>query len=309
MNLLEQKLSRIDLNLLVSLSVLLKEKSVSRAAERLYLSQSAMSRTLQRLRDLFEDPLFHRTSTGIVPTVKAQSIEVLLPDLLQKLEYIFQNDEFDPIKCEQHFSISIPSLMSHAFLLPLLQDVSSAAPMVKITEHSAKINPFKHLELGSLDFAIHVDKPIDKNFAITHLGAVVPVIFARKSHPLAIQHTVNLKDCFDYTFLDLNIESNPGVGFTNPIDTMLLKLGFHRDIHIISSQFSILTQALKRTDNLLIGPHFLFDEEEFSDDFTVIYQFEKSIDNTIDLYLLEHNRVQNSPAHQWFKQLLLKHSL
>ncbi len=75
MVLLEQKLARIDLNLLISLSVLLKEKNVSRAAERLYLSQSAMSRTLQRLRDLFEDPLFHRTSSGIIPTEKAQAIE------------------------------------------------------------------------------------------------------------------------------------------------------------------------------------------------------------------------------------------
>jgi hypothetical protein len=54
---LEQKLSRIDLNLLVSFSMLLKERNVSRAAEKLYVSQPAMSRTLQRLRELFDDPL------------------------------------------------------------------------------------------------------------------------------------------------------------------------------------------------------------------------------------------------------------
>ena len=82
MALLEQKLARVDLNLLVSLSVLLKEKNVSRAAERLYLSQSAMSRTLQRLRELFDDPLFHRTASGIIPTEKAHSIEALLLSLI-----------------------------------------------------------------------------------------------------------------------------------------------------------------------------------------------------------------------------------
>ncbi|MDG2393409.1 MAG: LysR family transcriptional regulator, partial [Thalassotalea sp.] len=74
MSLVEQKLSRIDLNLLIALSVLLKEQNVSRAAELLFLSQSAMSRTLQRLREVFDDQLFIRASKGITPTVKALEI-------------------------------------------------------------------------------------------------------------------------------------------------------------------------------------------------------------------------------------------
>ena len=56
-----QRLTRLDLNLLVSLQALLEEKSVTRAAKRLYITQPAMSRVLQRLRDQLEDPLFTRT--------------------------------------------------------------------------------------------------------------------------------------------------------------------------------------------------------------------------------------------------------
>ena len=107
MNLLEQKLSRIDLNLLVSLSVLLKERNVSRAAQTLYLSQPAMSRTLQRLRDLFDDPLFYRTSTGISPTAKAARLEQMLPELLESLGHIFENNEFEPSTSDANFAISI----------------------------------------------------------------------------------------------------------------------------------------------------------------------------------------------------------
>lgn len=300
----EQKLSRIDLNLLISLSVLLKERSVSKAAERLYLSQSAMSRTLQRLREVFDDPLFHRTSTGIIPTIKAKDIEAALPDLLQKLESIFQDDDFNPSTCHQHFSISIPTLMSQVFLLPLIKQLSSAAPSIKLSEYPAKINPYDYLESGSLDFAIHVDKTLDKNFSSTDFGNVKPVIFARKEHPLLKQQSIKLGDCFNFSFLDLLIDDSTSIGFINPIDLLISKQGFKRDIHFQSSQLSILTTILKDSDHLLIGPHFLLDADNYDDQFSTVYQFEQA--NAINLYLLEHNRVQNSAAHQWFKQLVLK---
>ena len=301
MQISEQKLSRVDLNLLVSLSVLLKEKSVSRAAERLYLSQSAMSRTLQRLRDLFDDPLFHRTATGIIPTVKAQNIEALLPDLIQKLESVFQDDEFDPASCQQHFNLSVPALMSHAFLLPLLQQLENEAPKVKLTEHPAKINPYSYLESGSLDFAIHVEASSDNSFNSIHLGVVTPVIYARKGHPLSNSKKVELQDCFNYSYLDLHIENDTNILFTNPIDILLSKQGFKRDIHLKSSQLSILTQVLKSTDHLLIAPHFFLNTKEYQDNFDVIYSFEQSEINNINLYLLEHQRVENSKVHQWLK--------
>ena len=63
-----RQLGRADLNLLVTLQILMTEGSVSRAAERAHVSQSAMSRTLQRLRALFDDPLFVRQSHGLAPT-------------------------------------------------------------------------------------------------------------------------------------------------------------------------------------------------------------------------------------------------
>ena len=65
-------LGRLDLNLLVALEALLEERSVSKAAERLYITQSAMSKTLGRLRDLFDDQLFVRRGSGMVPTPRAE---------------------------------------------------------------------------------------------------------------------------------------------------------------------------------------------------------------------------------------------
>jgi len=306
MDLLEQKLSRIDLNLLVSLSVLLKEKNVSRAAERLYLSQSAMSRTLQRLRDLFDDPLFFRTSTGIIPTEKAQSIEVFLPDLLQKLEAIFQQEDFSPLHCDKHFGISMPASMSHAFFLPLMQNISIQAPLLQLTEFPAKANPYKLLETGELDFAIHVEKPTDPAFKTTSLGKLSPVVFVRESHPLTKLNDVKLEDCLAYRFLDFIVDEKNALGFTNPIDKLMLKSGRHRNVQLKSSQFSILTSILKASDALLIGPDFLMDSAENKDEFVAVYQFEDNKSKIIDLYLIEHQRVENSAVHQWFKSIVLE---
>ena len=66
-----RELGRLDLNLLVALEALIEEGSVSKAAERLFITQSAMSKTLGRLRELFDDPLFIRRGSGMVPTPRA----------------------------------------------------------------------------------------------------------------------------------------------------------------------------------------------------------------------------------------------
>ena len=70
---ISRKLIRTDLNLLVALQILLEERNVTRAAERLSVSQPALSKTLQKLRDSFEDELFTRTAHGLVPTPRAGS--------------------------------------------------------------------------------------------------------------------------------------------------------------------------------------------------------------------------------------------
>jgi DNA-binding transcriptional LysR family regulator len=306
---LEQKLARVDLNLLVSLSVLLKEKNVSRAAERLYLSQSAMSRTLQRLRDLFEDPLFHRSSSGILPTEKALSIEALLPDLLQKLESILHDDHFSPLTCNKHFSISLPTLTSHAIFLPLVQSISSEAPALQLSEYPAKLSSNKSLESGFLDFAIHIDKPNDPALIATSLGQLSLAIFSRPSHPLCRKKSITLADCLTYRFLDLNVKEDSAMLFTNPIDSILLKQGFQRDIQLKTSQLSILFSLLDSSDTLLIAPSFFANISAYKNNLVSVFQFEKTEENMIELFLLQHQRTVNSTAHQWLKEKILQQSL
>jgi DNA-binding transcriptional LysR family regulator len=103
-----------------------------------------MSRTLLRLRDVFDDTLFHRAPTGIIPTEKAEYLETLLPALLQGLDDIFSQQDVTPENYDKHFSLSLPSLMNHALFLPLVQEVSRLAPSVRLTEYPAQASPYKN---------------------------------------------------------------------------------------------------------------------------------------------------------------------
>lgn len=90
------ELKNLDLNLLKALHILLQEKNVSRAAERLHLTQPAVSSMLNRLRHHFDEPLFVRSSRGIVPTDRALSLAEPLKQIMSQIQMLVQPAEFDP---------------------------------------------------------------------------------------------------------------------------------------------------------------------------------------------------------------------
>src|SRR5580704_13193404 len=114
------QLTAVDLNLAVVLRALLDERSVSRAARRLGLSQSATSHALGRLRALVQDPLFVRTRTGLVPTARAEAMAAAVRSSLAVLETtFFAPPPFDPRTVEQTFRIR-PSDYVEYLLVPRL---------------------------------------------------------------------------------------------------------------------------------------------------------------------------------------------
>jgi DNA-binding transcriptional LysR family regulator len=307
---IEQKLSRIDLNLLISLSVLLKEKNVSKAANALYISQSAMSRTLQRLRETFDDPLFYRTSDGMIASEKAKKIGKLLPSLLSDLEAIVGYEVFEPSACSSHFSVSIPPLVGHATMLSLLQKLAQVAPKVTVREAPPIYSPLDVLESGGLDFALHTNSQVGSAYDSTYIGQIDLSIFARKEHPLFIQNkhankSTSLSDCLTYQFVGLSIEAQQNTGYIHPLDTLLKRWNAAREVVFSSHQLQVLTTLMKVTDHLLIGPSALKNSTDLMAYLGSVYDFELPDSDQLKFYLLSHKRIEFSEEHQWFKGLLL----
>ncbi len=99
--------TRIDLNLLQVLQILLEECSVTRAATRLHLSQSAVSKSLSRLRTMFDDPLFIRERHGLRPTPRARALRGELAGLLSRLESLSAPPTFEPVTSQRRFQMAV----------------------------------------------------------------------------------------------------------------------------------------------------------------------------------------------------------
>ncbi|KGJ94024.1 LysR family transcriptional regulator [Colwellia psychrerythraea] len=307
MNNLEQKLTKIDLNLLVALNVLLNERSVSRAAEALYITQPAMSKTLNRLRDLFDDPLFHRSSSGLIPSERAIELAQNLPNILNQVNGLLLPRAFNPKTCGQTFSISIPSLLCHSILMPLVLKLNKLAPNICIIDLPSESDPFPALEKGAYDFAIHITEPKSDQFGCTSLGSFRPNIFAKKSHPLVETRTSNrLIDFDDYKFVAYQVSPEDKLGFENPAERILRLFNFSPNVVYQSSHLSMITSLLEQSDCLLVAPSFMLNSVDFSDKFTSVYEFDIEKEHMLDLLLLESPRAKHGEAAQWLKSELLK---
>jgi len=147
-------LARIDLNLLVCLRVLMEERNVTKAAQRLCLSQSAVSKSLAKLRTQFNDELFIRTSHGLRPTAKAIELQPKLDALIRHIEEINQPSVFDPLSAENKFNISLVESAYPLILPHFLPQLFSEAPNITISSHNWDDNTFSKIKRGDIDIGI-----------------------------------------------------------------------------------------------------------------------------------------------------------
>src|SRR5215471_9496600 len=122
-------LAGVDLNLLVALDALLAERSVTRAADRVGLSQPGMSNTLARLRKLFADPLLVRDGLTLVPTPRAELLRQPVRDALGLIQQALGSDDgFDPASDHATFTVSCSDYSLLMLIGPLVRRLTTAAP-------------------------------------------------------------------------------------------------------------------------------------------------------------------------------------
>ncbi|QHD05801.1 LysR family transcriptional regulator [Pseudomonas sp. R76] len=125
-------LRRIDLNLLVILDALLSEQHVTRAAERLHLSQPAVSHALARLRDLLNDPLLMRQGGALVPTARALELAAPLTEALAQVQALLAPNRFDPASTKRRFRVAMSDYSAAIFLPELVRVLRHEAPGIDL---------------------------------------------------------------------------------------------------------------------------------------------------------------------------------
>ena len=146
----------MDLNLLMVLDAVLRERNVSRAAEKLGLTQAAVSNALSRLRQSLGDPLLVRSARGMVPTDRAQKLEAPLRATLENLQVLLgEGDQFEALTSERRFTLQMVDYLEFLILPNLSSVLSQKAPHMQFRALPLiEEIPFKTLESGEVDMAI-----------------------------------------------------------------------------------------------------------------------------------------------------------
>lgn len=237
-------ISKIDLNLLVYLDVLLREKNVTRAADQLSITQPAMSNGLKRLRELFSDPILVRTSEGMMPTARALQLQPIVRDVLSKLEATIQPEtEFDPATSNRTFRIMSSDYAETTLIAKVLGELRVQAPSVTLDIVTPSDVSFHDVELGKVDMAINRFEELPMSFHQKVIWYDTFSCMVNKEHPclpdldldsyLNHQHVWVSKTGFG---VGVGIDPNE-VQKLGWVDAELAKLGKKRDIRVFTRHY------------------------------------------------------------------------
>lgn len=291
------RLPDIDLNLLVVLDTLLKERNVTQAAISLGTTQSTLSSALARLRKVIGDPLFVRAPRGITPTPRALAIEKPLHETLAKLLDVLQPVEFDPSASNRIFVFAATDYLQFVMAGPLMRRIQELAPRVQvIIQPIAHHFPWEELANGELDFVLAGYSQPPEGLQSRLLFKDEVVCLLRKGHP-------SLERPFDQeAYLALShIEVQALVGPTL-VNQQMAALGLDRHIsltvpHFLSAPFAVLETDLCFTLARRIA-------EPLAAAFpleVVPYPFESP---SFQVRQFWHLRMQDDPSHRWLRGVM-----
>jgi len=290
-------LRRLDLNLLVTLDVLLAEHNVTRAAERLNFSQPSVSVHLAKLRDIFDDPLLIPGPRGMRPTARAEELRVPLRLALEALEQaVAPASPFDPGAARNVWRIAASDYGESAIVLPALASLRSAAPGTRFAVVEMQPSRIaRQAEQGDIDLALHTVDGSPSNLRRRVLFTERYVLAGRAGHP-RLRRRPTLKQ---FCALDQVIVSPDGGGFHGATDDALAAHGLQRRVVLSVPHFLFLRSVLESTDLVAMLPARLVQSDALQ-----VVEAPLEIPG-YEMAMLWHERVHRDPAHQWLRQQII----
>ena len=299
-----EQLARYDIKLLVALQVLLEEENVSRAADRLNVTQSAMSKMLARLKETFGEELFIRTSHGIQANDKALALKLPLADALASLNTLLTPKIFKASECERTFRISMLDNAAIRVLPNVLQKLSKIAPKVKIQLKPWSRQSFDELASGQLDLVMNIVDIDRANFYQQILSNIEICAIVRKKHPLALKENISLDDFLAYSFIKVII---PELNEHHDQDQkMLAAINKKRHTVFETNNANCALQSLVHTDYVMFGAKGPMEDMYEELGLTTMTPPKEFLLPSYTLKFIWHQR-QNLAAEQvWFRNIILQ---
>jgi DNA-binding transcriptional LysR family regulator len=288
------QLRQADLNLLVVFTVLAEERSVSRAAPRLLLSQPAVSRALQRLRAMFHDELLVRTPSGYEATPQGQRLLQELEVMLPRLDRLLTGSPFDPATEEATFRIMATDNASLSLCPLLSRVVLPRAGGITFDITAWHEGGFEALERGRLDLLLNADDgymPSQFSTEVLYEEDFVCVVAKESRYP----RQLTLKQYLQASHIGVTILG----GMQTIPEKRLGDLGLKRHLAMRVPYFSAAIRSVAGTQLIATVPRRLADHEAQNPALKVI---KAPPEMTGFKYLMAwHPRVDSDAAHGWLR--------
>lgn len=291
-------LNRLDLNLLNVFDTIYREGSLTRAARALHLTQPAVSHSLSRLRDHFDDPLFTRQGNQMIPTPLARRfLESMRPGLTQIQSAVNQFHAFDPASQRKTYSLALRDILESTFLPQLMQRLADYPELEIVSQRVPRRDMETQLAAGKLDFAVDVLLPVSNQTAHERLRKDRLVVLARKDHPLLDEAMTMERYIAARHVLVSSRTEGPGIE-----DFELSRLGVQRHIRLRCQHYYAACRVVENTDLLLTMPETYARIIAERANIRILTPPADLPD--LDVHLYWHKAYEREPALIWFREQL-----
>lgn len=288
-----------DLNLLLLFKVLYEELNVSAAANRLNLSQPALSHKLNKLRNEFADPLFVRAARGLTPTPKAISLSADILQLVSSLEGFYQHQSETNFLAQADQLVIYSTDYIESLLLPdLLAVLTEQAPQVQLVmRHTQGILPKQQLERGDCDLAIAgFYRDLPESFYQQKLQTEEFVVLLRRQHPLA-QQPLSLSNYCQARHIVTTLTGD----LDGLVDQELAKSGLQRQVCAGLSGFLSPAHVVASNDLLLTCLTSVADIAQKANPDLLLKTCPVALP-AVQISQVWHSRTQDDPLRRWLRK-------
>lgn len=291
-------LRKVDLNLLVVLDTLLEEKNVTRAGDRLGLSQPAASRALGRLRRLFADPLLVEGPGGYVLSARAEHVRLALRRTIVGIGELLEPEPFDPAAATGKIRLLMPDLQAAAIVPHLLTRMANDAPSLDFEIAAPGTNGIAALENDEAEAMVGLLEEAPAGIRRRRLYDEELVTLMRAGHPAAARKLTLDR----FLALEHVVVSVPGLG-PPPVDQALVRLGQKRRVKLRVPSFFAAVEIAARSDLVMTLPSSL---ARTAADMRRFVSRRPPLDlGVFAMSLAWHARHQESPRHIWLRKAIV----
>jgi len=289
-----------ELTLLQVFDAIMTEGSVTRAGQRLAMSQPAVSNAIARMRDIWKDPVFVKKGRQIEPTAFAQSLWAQVRDPMRQLSSALESRGFDPAQSHRQFRIAIADLSVDLYWLPFSCQVAALAPDVDLyAVPYTRMGVIEQLREARIDIGLGPLSQHDRSLRSIPLYQNTYKLVMRKDHPLA-DKAITMDDFLAAKHLVVSQSGDP----RGNVDQALQRLEKRRRVAMTVNHFSAVPKLLSNSDLIAVVPQMVAGGPQFSSDLWIT-------DPPLDIepspvYLVWHTRLDRDLGLIWLRNLLEK---